>query len=260
LKKINTISIIGSGNVGTQLGIKLFDSGYKIDAIYGYREKSGKQLAERTSSKYIDLKNLIQTESDLYIVSLKDDIYEKILHNLNLENKFIVHTSGSFESQQLSNISERWGCLYPLQSINKKQEVNWDSFNFYIEAANSEDENILMKLCNNLGFEFEKADSKQRKKIHIAAVATNNFTYHFISTIRTFCKENDIDFDNLKDLLNQSIKNSFKGEPFKLQTGPAIRKDTELVDDHINTLENNKNLKEIYELFTKQILNQHHEL
>lgn len=260
MKKINTINIIGSGNVGTQLGIKLFDSGYKINAICGFREISGKQLAKKTSSKFIDLKKSVPSDSDLYIIALKDDHYHKVLTSLKLKNNFIVHTSGSFESKLLTKFSERWGCLYPLQSINKKQKVNWDSFKFYIEAANNEDENILKALCKNLDFNFEIADSKKRKKIHIAAVATNNFTYHLLCTIRSFCEENDIDFKNLKNLLNQSTINSYNNEAFELQTGPAIRKDMELINNHIKSLKNNKNLKEIYELFTNQILKKHHEL
>ena len=43
-----------------------------------------------------------------------------------------------------------------------------------------------------------------------------------------------------------------------MQTGPASRKDLKLIENHLNLLENDSNLKEIYELFSKQILKKHH--
>jgi hypothetical protein len=81
-----------------------------------------------------------------------------------------------------------------------------------------------------------------------------------LSTIRAYCEQNEINYNDFQHLLNLSVLNSYEDQAFTLQTGPAIRKDIDLINEHLNLLENNKNLKEIYELFTKQITNQHHEL
>lgn len=260
MKEINNITIIGSGNVGTHLAEKLFSCNYVIDCVYGSRKESGTFLAKRTSSKYTNKKEEIPTNSDLYLVALKDDLYLDFLSNVNLKEKLIVHTSGSFKSEQLEKITQRWGSLYPLQSINKNQKVNWENVKFFIEAAQKQDEIILEKLCEKLKFNFSKANSTQRRKLHIAAVAANNFTYHLLSTIRSYCENNELDFNDLKYLLEQSLENAYKKEIFQLQTGPAKRKDLKLINKHLELLEKDKNLKEIYELFTQQILNQHHEL
>ena len=56
------------------------------------------------------------------------------------------------------------------------------------------------------------------------------------------------------------LGNSFAKENYKLQTGPAVRNDRELIEKHLNDLGNDENLKEIYELFTQQIIKRHHEL
>ena len=82
-----------------------------------------------------------------------------------------------------------------------------------------------------------------------------------LSTIRSYCEENELDFNDLRYLQEQSLENVYKKEIFQLQTGPAKRNDLKLINKHLELLEKDKNLKEIYELFTQQILNQHqHEL
>jgi len=260
LKKINNITIIGSGNVATQLGLRLFDYGFKVDGVYSENQKSGEILARKIAAKFIHKTDQLPLNSDLYLVALKDDHYLRTLKELDLNSKLIVHTSGSLNSEKLNSISSSWGCLYPLQSINKAQKTNWENVTFFIEANEKNDYESLIELCKSLHFKYRKANSNQRKKIHIAAVATNNFTYHLLSTIRAYCEKNEINYNDFQHLLNLSVLNSYEDQAFNLQTGPAIRKDIHLINEHLNLLENNKNLKEIYELFTKQITNQHHEL
>tara|TARA_B100001287_G_scaffold85343_1_gene71311 strand:- start:3043 stop:3825 length:783 start_codon:yes stop_codon:yes gene_type:complete len=260
LKKINNITIIGSGNVATQLGLRFFNYGFKIDGIYSKNQKSGEKLARKIATKFIYKTDQLPKNSDLYLVALKDDHYLKTLEEFDLNNNLIVHTSGSLNSEKLNSTSSRWGCLYPLQSINKAQKTKWENVIFFIEAKKENDHDSLIELCKSLQLNYRNANSKQRKKIHIAAVATNNFTYHLLSTIRAYCEQNEIDYNDFKHLLDLSTINSYESQAFSLQTGPAIRKDTQLIKEHLNLLKNNKNLKEIYELFTKQITNQHHEL
>ena len=118
----------------------------------------------------------------------------------------------------------------------------------------------MTKLCEKLSFKYQKADSTKRRNLHIAAVATNNFTYHLLSTIREYCEKNNLNYNDLKPLLEQSMINSFAEDNYNLQTGPAVRNDRNLIEKHLNDLGNDKNLKEIYELFTHQIIKKHYEL
>ena len=257
---IKCITIIGTGNVASQIAKKFSQEGYLIDAIYGRPDSDGNTIAKQTNSIFINEPRKLPQSSDLYIVALKDDCYIEVLKKLDLAGKLIIHTSGSLKSDSLAPISNRYGCLYPLQTINKSQKVNWNNVFFYIEANNENDEKTLMKLCEKLSFKYQKADSTQRNRLHIAAVATNNFTYHLLSTIREYCEKNNLNYNDLKPLLEQSMINSFAKENYKLQTGPAVRNDLNLIEKHLNDLRNDENLKEIYELLTHQIIKQHYEL
>ena len=47
-------------------------------------------------------------------------------------------------------------------------------------------------------------------------------------------------------------------EAFQLQTGPAKRNDIKLIKKQLEVLEHEDALKEIYDLFTQQIIKKHH--
>jgi predicted short-subunit dehydrogenase-like oxidoreductase (DUF2520 family) len=258
LKTNISVTLIGSGNVGSQLAQFFHKNGIAIDAVYNKNEESGVSLANTVDSTFISDKTKLPTNSTFYLAALKDDYYLDELKGMDLKNKLIVHTSGSLESQKLNQFSARWGCLYPMQTLTKNHSVNWNKISFLIEAADKKDESFIVNTCDLLELKTSKANSNQRRKNHIAAITTNNFTYHLLSTIKVFCQENNLNFDDLKTLLQKSIENSFQNEAFTMQTGPASRNDLKLVKEHLKLLEDNKNLKEIYELFSKQILKKHH--
>ncbi|MDG2343535.1 MAG: DUF2520 domain-containing protein [Flavobacteriales bacterium] len=253
-----SVTIIGSGNVGSQLAKLFYKKGITIDAIYNKNQDSGISLSKAVKSSFVADKKNIPNHSSIYLIALKDDHYFEELKGINLAQKLIVHTSGSLESENLNSFSKRWGCLYPLQTLTKNDVIDWNKVAFYIEASNKEDENLMGYFCEKLELSYNKINSDQRRKLHISAVATNNFTYHLLSTIKSFCEEHELNYEDLKCLLQKSIDNAFEKEAFAMQTGPASRKDLKLVEHHLNLLENNSNLKEIYELFTKQILKKHH--
>ena len=107
MKEINTISFIGSGNVATNLAIALYDKGFTIDTILSKTLKNATLLASKVNAKGTDqLKQLEQT-SDLYIISLKDDVIDAYLTGLNLHNSLLVHTSGSYETSKLAKFSTK---------------------------------------------------------------------------------------------------------------------------------------------------------
>ena len=89
----------------------------------------------------------IPSTSDLYIFALSDDAYQKVLEKISKNNHLVIHTSGSLDSKSLSIVSNRWGCIYPLQSIKKDSKISWEKVPFFIEAANVKDEKLLSIFC-----------------------------------------------------------------------------------------------------------------
>ena len=255
---IENITVIGSGNVGSQLCKRLYSKGFKIDAIVNSGSNVSAKFLDDTKSVHIDQISNIPSESDAYLIAVRDDQYENVIATFPYRDKLIIHTSGSFESVKFEKITKRWGCLYPLQTISKTKEVNWRKVNFFTECAQENDYLKMAKLCEKADFNNEYANSEKRKQLHVAAVVSNNFTYHLLSLVKTHCHKNNIDYSQLRHLIDLSIENVSKESPFILQTGPAVRKDIKLIEKQLSMLKNEHELKEIYDLFSRQIIQKHH--
>ena len=255
---IENITVIGAGNVGSQLCKQLYLKGYEIDAIVNSGSNVSAKFLDDINSIHIDQIHNLPSESDAYLIAVSDDQYENVIATFPYRDKLMIHTSGSFESVKFEKITKRWCCLYPLQTISKTKDVNWKNVQFYIESAQENDYLKISKLCKKADFSYEYANSDKRKQLHIAAVVSNNFTYHLLSLVKTHCHKNNIDYSQLRHLIDLSIENVTKENPFILQTGPAVRKDRKLIEKQLSMLKNEHELKEIYDLFTRQIIQKHH--
>ena len=255
---IENITVIGAGNVGSQLCKHLHFRGYKIDAIINSGSNVSVKFLDDISSVHVDQIRNLPAESDAYLIAVSDDQYEDVIAEFPYRDKLMIHTSGSFESEKFEKITKRWGCLYPLQTISKIKEVNWENVQFFTECAQEKDYLKMSTLCKKAGFIYQYANSEKRKQLHVAAVVSNNFTYHLLSLVKTYCLKNNIDYNHLRHLIELSIENITKENPFVLQTGPAVRKDSKLIEKQLDMLKNEHELKEIYDLFTRQIIQKHH--
>ena len=97
-------------------------------------------------------------------------------------------------------------------------------------------------------------DSKQREKIHIAAVISCNFSNHMFTIAEKLMQDNDLDFDLLKPLIRETVNKALVNSPKKVQTGPAIRKDLKILEKHMNLLIYEEKLQKIYNLISNHII------
>jgi hypothetical protein len=68
--------------------------------------------------------------------------------------------------------------------------------------------------------------------------------------------QNNIPFEILHPLIEETANKIKTLSPIEAQTGPAKRNDTETINAHLNFLSNETN-KEIYKLLTKSIIDTH---
>lgn len=249
---MKNITFIGSGNVATILSSEFQRKGYNIVEIWSKSEKSAKILSNKLSCNHcIDLKNLKKT--DLFIVAVKDDYIEDVVSLIHYKDTPIVHTSGSVGIDVFST-KNNFGVFYPLQTFSKEASFNFNNLPICIEANNDLLQKILIEIAKSISLNVQLVDSKQREKLHIAAVISCNFTNHMLSISERLMKENKLEFDLLKPLIKQTLDKSLTNSPNKVQTGPAVRKDLKIVEKHINLLSYDDKLKELYYLISKHII------
>ena len=239
------LSIIGSGNVGKHF-IALLQNSKDLNLIQWLsRSESSYQKIKTTS----DFKNI--EKADVYLICVSDSSIYEVSKTLNLRNQLIVHTSGINHFNILCDNNRR-GVFYPLQTFTKGNKTHELEIPMCIETEYNEYIKILIDLFKYLNLKYYQVDYEKRKILHLAAVFSNNFSNHLYSIAYKITKNNNIDFDILKPLIQETANKILLLEPAKAQTGPARRNDRVTINDHLKLLKND-DYKKLYKTFTELI-------
>lgn len=242
------VILLGSGNVATHL-FQAFSKATEVEVV---------QVFSRTISK--DFPDSIQTsdftqvlEADVYVICVSDNAIASVSNQLQFENRLVVHTSGSTDFDVL-NAKNKRGVFYPLQTFSKNKAVNFKEIPICLETENPSDYEVLEKLANSISNTVNKIDGIQRKALHVSAVFVCNFTNHLYQIGNEICAANNIPFQILQPLIEETAQKIKALSPKEAQTGPAVRNDTKTIEKHIDFLKD-ENQKEIYKILTKSIQN-----
>ena len=247
---MKNIILVGSGNVSTHLGIALQNCNYKIVQVYSRDIKNAKELAQKLNTNFTnDLTQL--KDANLIIVSVNDDAISNVLSQL--KNTAIVHTSGSIGLDVFKNNFSNYGVFYPLQTFNKEVDINISEAPFCIEGNSLQFENQLTQIAKRISNNVVVMDSEQRKQLHIAAIFACNFSNQMFTIADDLLAEKNIDFEILLPLIKQTIAKLDKNKPKTVQTGPAMRNDKTIIQEHINLIQE-KEIKVLYQKISANII------
>ena len=248
---------IGAGNLATQLSVALQKAGYQIVQVYSRTDESAKMLAEKLNTQYTTQKSELVKDADIYFVALKDSVVNDFLSEIDFTDKLLVHCSGSMPMSVLRNFTVNYGVLYPLQTFSKNREVRFKEIPVFIEASNSQIKNQLFEIGEKISDSVSELNSEKRKSLHIAAVLACNFVNHFYALSAAYLREQEIPFEVLHPLILETAQKAVDMPPKQAQTGPAIRFDENIINDHLNTLSDNPRLKELYNSVSRSIFEFH---
>ena len=249
------VSIIGSGNVAQHLIVALQNSiinGAEIELVQVHtRQKS-------TVSHLLDFNKITDdwstlAEADLYIIAVSDDAISNVSEQIPYKNKLVVHTSGGISLEALAP-NNRKGVFYPLQTFSKNKVVNFKTIPICIESQNASDFQLLQKVAQSISDSVFAINSEQRKALHVGAVFVSNFSNHMYKIGNDICIENNLPFEILSPLIQETAEKITQLSPNEAQTGPAIRNDKETINAHL-TLLSDENQKNIYTILTQSIQN-----
>lgn len=249
---LQSVVIIGSGNVATLLGMAFLQAGLRIEAVYSRHAANAEVLAGKLHTQAVAQLHDLPRNAGLYLVAVKDEAIADVAQQLGQVNGLVVHTSGSTPLSVLSR-HKRHGVFYALQTFNKNNPVELTSVPFLIEASSETDQQLLMKLASLFSNNVQAATTAQRQALHVAAVFANNFTNHLYAVSKALLDEQQLPFDLLKPLIERTVDNALQGDPAALQTGPAIRNDRNILGLHLQLLEKHPRWREVYEVISRSI-------
>lgn len=247
------VVIIGSGNVAQHL-IKAFKLSAQVQIIQAF-SRNPEALSHLLTSQKITGTFTNLHVADVYIIAVSDDAIAGVSSQLTFKDKLVVHTSGSAGLETLS-ANNRRGVFYPLQTFSKNKNVDFSTVPICLESEYASDYPTLLLLAEALSKSVYKINTAQRQALHVSAVFVSNFVNHLYGIGNAICEENNIPFDILKPLLQETANKIITLSPLEAQTGPAVRNDKTTLKKHLDFLQD-ENQKAIYTLLTQSIQKAH---
>ena len=246
------VVLIGSGNVATSLALALNGKCHLVQ-VYSRSMASAEALASRVGAQATNDLSQIVTDADIYVISVVDDAITRVLETCPARGGLWVHTSGSTSIDVFKGKRTRYGVLYPMQSFSKSCPARMHEVHIFIEGCDScatqEVKELAMLLTNNV----HEITSRERERLHVAAVFACNFANHMFTLSSEVLDEAGIPFDAMLPLIKTTIAKLDNLTPTQSQTGPAARGDVNVIERHLQSLSGDKH--DIYRLLSQSILN-----
>ncbi len=250
----SSIYIFGAGKVGTSLAAQFQAVSIPIIGLLTRNRKKCQTLTYHFPETPIDQKideSKIR-KAQIILITVQDDNLSAAVNQLvnlpvSLEQKFILHTSGSHSSQ----------LLYPLKTASTFLASFHPNFAFQkdIYPAGSlkgiyfdiEGDELAIRICRTLtkaiGAKSIVLAAEQKMAMHIAATIYSNFFVILANMAQSVLQKSDIQkeyfWKPFLPLIQSTESNLSEYSPQEALTGPLVRGDVKTLENHLNFLQRN---------------------
>ena len=245
------IALVGAGNVATCMGPRLKAAGHDIVCVYSRTMQSASVLAGRLGTEAVtSLADMPQ--ADVYLTMLKDDALLELAADIvrGREKSLFLHTAGSIPMSVWTDAGARdCGVLYVMQTFSKTSVIEWGKVTAFIEGASDSIRELALSLTPNV----VGLSSDGRRRLHLAAVFANNFSNHMFTISQRLMEKDGVPFSVMLPLVREEVRKLESMSPSDAQTGPAVRGDRAVVEEHMALLADEPAWARLYELISKDI-------
>lgn len=247
------VVIIGTGNAATVFGRMCREKGHQIAQVYGRDILKAEALAQQLSCTAVADIASITRNADIYLIAVADRAVAEIAAQLDVNDHLVVHTTASLSKDVLKEVSCRYGVLYPLQSLRKEMSLA-TPVPLLVDANTAEVRIALESFAKTLSGTVVFADDEARVKLHVAAVFACNFVNYMYLQSATFCEKEQLSFDLLQPLIEETANRLRDFHPGEVFTGPAVRGDMATINKHLSLLESYPPQYALYKSLTEKIM------
>ena len=250
------IAFVGAGNVAWHLAQALATAGHEVVAVYSRQEANRNELASiLPEAKTLSTPDFTALAVDIILIAVPDAALQQVASELKVApGSVVAHTSGS---QPLAILNVVQGAqpavFYPLQTFSKAKPVNLQLVPILIEAADESIAQALEALAQSISSKVQRVDSEARKHLHLAAVFACNFTNHLLGISQQLLQEANLPTELLHPLVQETIAKAMQQHPYQAQTGPAIRHDDNVIQAHLQMLQQHPRFQDLYQKLTESI-------
>ena len=249
------IALIGAGRVASCMGPRLKQAGHTVTGVYSRTLANAEQLAKVVGSPAFDTLESVP-EADVYLVMLSDDALLGLAPAIvkGREKALFLHTAGSVPIDIWKEAgAKRYGVLYAMQTFSKGADIDWPQVPVFVEGCNPAELETVRNLASDLSGRVTELSSEGRKKLHVAAVFTCNFSNHMYAIAERLLATEGVPFSVMLPLVRETARKVESMSPEDAQTGPAIRGDRKVMDQHLELLKEYPEYAELYRLISTDI-------
>jgi predicted short-subunit dehydrogenase-like oxidoreductase (DUF2520 family) len=268
-KEKPSVTIIGTGRLGTTLAVALAAQGYEIKSLVAKRAPSARKAAKltRKTATVLDAeiaalpaKNIDSLpQADLFLISVPDDQIAGValqLSNLRFGRKPIaLHTSGALSSEVLSPLAtEGWsvGSVHPLISVPDQNAPISGAF-WSVEGDQRAVRLAKALVLDLAGISFS-IPTAEKPLYHAAAVMTSGSVTALFDVALEMLVASGLTRKTarrvLQPLLVSTVQNLETKDTSQALTGTFSRGDVETVKRHLAAIKKH-NLSDALELYCR---------
>ncbi len=249
------IVFVGAGRVATHLAKALYAGGHHIKAVYSRTITSAEILANEVNALPTNRIDALPQKADVFILSVKDSVLKDVISELRKgrEQQYFLHTAGSIPMSVFGE-HQHCGVFYPMQTFSKEKVVDFSRVYIFIEGSDADILGLARQLAETLTTNVYELTSSERRYLHLAAVFACNFTNHCYALSAQILESHGLPFESMLPLIKETADKVETVHPHKAQTGPAARRDMNVMDAQKVLLADNPQMQKIYDIMSKSII------
>ncbi|MEZ5047932.1 MAG: DUF2520 domain-containing protein [Chitinophagaceae bacterium] len=247
------IVMIGTGNIGTYYSTCFKQHGHEIIQVVSNTESHAKALSNTLGCNYTTKIEELHQGADVYFFAIQDDALLKLSKQLKLEDKLVMYAAGALSNENFLSMSKEVACIWCVYSIQKNNLPRHRRIPLVVTGTSKNACYKAHKLAESISDLVYEMDEDKKAIVHLGAVFSNNFVNHLYHISENLLTENDISFDILKPIIQNTAEKIMLHASKELQTGPAIRNDQSTMQKHVALLNPTPQTQHIYEVISKSI-------
>jgi predicted short-subunit dehydrogenase-like oxidoreductase (DUF2520 family) len=257
--------LIGAGRLAAALAAALLRAGYPVSAIASARIESARSLAAALGSEVAasaDPRD-VAAGCDVVFLAVPDGAIRRVAEGLGWrQGQVVVHCSGALGPGELAAASAAGAvaaCFHPLQTFPSRtpEPARFEGIFCGVEGAEPAG-SWLEQLARDLGARPFRLDGVDRAVYHAAAVVASNHVIALASAATRLWALAGLPAEPgreaLAPLLVAAANNVARMDLAAALTGPVARGDIATMARHLEALERDPELRELYRRLSNELL------
>lgn len=266
--KLPALSLIGTGALGSALLRAVARSGMTLQSCFNRRPEKARRLRDELfpGAHAGDFPTRSAELGALVILAVPDSQVEPVAEKLaglpgSWEDRHLVHCSGSLTSGALSPAGERGAGLasfHPLQTFTGRSGAEDFHEIWFSTEGDARTLELLEGFAGRLGARLLRVRPEQKTHIHLAAVFASNYVMALMHTAGEAGAGGGVEPEELQralaPLMHRTAENIRRDGLDSALSGPIARGDVDTVRRHLELLEGDPGLRELYRRLGRQML------